>query len=79
MVCDCEDGNLCRKKMNIPFFLLSTGTVGQKITWSNFTTPCDVMALKSPSRSSTDSRWPCWLKMRTRVPDLKSSLVDVLQ
>jgi hypothetical protein len=42
--------------MSIPFFCLSVGTVGQKITWSNFMMACDVMALKSPSRSETDSR-----------------------
>jgi hypothetical protein len=55
VICVCEDGNVVRRR-NIPFFLLSTETVGQNMTWSNFTTPCDLIALKSPCRSSTDSR-----------------------
>jgi hypothetical protein len=78
VICVCEDEHL-DGRINIPFFCLSAGTVGQNITWSNFTTPCDLIALKSPSRSSTDSRWPCWLKTRTRVPDLKSSSEDGIE
>jgi hypothetical protein len=35
---------------------LSTGTVGQKITWSKSKDFWVLMALKSPSRSSTASR-----------------------